>query len=93
MLDLIDGETGLIGTIEYCIGAQRLPASHTTPDPATNQRLLREMVNHGCLSVVMEVSSHALAQKRVAFIDYDIAIFTQLTSEHLDYHQTLSFFY
>ncbi len=89
LLDLIDGETGLIGTIEYCIGAQRLPASHTTPDPATNQRLLREMVNHGCLSVVMEVSSHALAQKRVAFIDYDIAIFTQLTSEHLDYHQTM----
>lgn len=89
LLDSLYGVAGLIGTIEYFIGSQRLQATRTTPDVTTNQRLLREMVNHECRSVVMEVSSHALMQGRVDYINYDIAVFTQLTAEHLDYHGTM----
>ena len=71
------GPCGLIGTIEYIVGRQRYPATHTTPDVITNHKMLREMVSQGCRSAVMEVSSHALDQGRVDQIDYDVAIFLQ----------------
>lgn len=80
---------GLIGTIEYIIGSHRYRATHTTPDALTNQRLMKEMLLSGCKAAVMEVSSHGLSQKRVAQIDYDAAIFTNLSPEHLDYHLTM----
>lgn len=80
---------GLIGTIEYIVGANRYQASHTTPDVITNQKLLREMVKQGCRAAVMEVSSHALDQGRVDQIEYDVAIFSNLTLDHLDYHKTM----
>lgn len=83
------GTCGLIGTIEYIVGKQRYQATHTTPDVVTNQKLLGEMVDQGCRSAVMEVSSHALDQGRVDQIDYDVAIFTNLTLDHLDYHGTM----
>lgn len=89
LLDEIDGPCGVIGTVEYIVGKHRLPATHTTPDACSNQKMLREMVLQGCRSVVMEVSSHALDQQRVSNIDFDVAIFTNLTSEHLDYHGTI----
>lgn len=89
LLDRFRGPCGLIGTIEYLIGKHAYRATHTTPDVSTNQKLLREMIHEGCRSAVMEVSSHALDQKRVAEISYDVAIFTNLTPEHLDYHPSM----
>lgn len=80
---------GLIGTVEYEIGSRAIPASRTTPEAPALQGYLAQMVNAQCKSVVMEVSSHSLIQKRVACIDYDIGIFTNLTRDHLDYHQTM----
>lgn len=89
ILDNLGTKPGLIGTIEYDVGSNRYQASKTTPDVIMNQKLLREMVRSGCQSCVMEVSSHALDQKRVMNIEFDIAVFTNLTHEHLDYHKTM----
>lgn len=89
LLDQFFGPCGLIGTIEYIVGGQRYLATHTTPDVTTNHRLLSEMVSQGSQSAVMEVSSHALDQGRVDKIDFDVAIFSNLTLEHLDYHGTI----
>lgn len=89
LLESFFGPSGLIGTIEYLIGAKRLPAVRTTPDVITNQHLLRSMVDQGCHSVVMEVTSHALMQGRVDRIGFDVTVFTQLTWDHLDYHGTM----
>ena len=81
------GETsGLIGTIAFRMGRTSRPATHTTPDALELNRLLREMVEAGCTSCAMEVSSHALDQDRVRALGYDIAVFTNLTRDHLDYH-------
>lgn len=80
---------GLIGTIEYIIGNVRYKATRTTPDVSSTHRLLREMVLQGCTSAVMEVTSHALDQGRVAQADFDVGIFSNLTLDHLDYHQTM----
>lgn len=81
--------TGLIGTIEYIIGQQRYQAIRTTPDVLSNQKMLREMCRQGCEAAVMEVTSHALDQGRVSNIDFDVAVFTNLTIDHLDYHGTM----
>lgn len=89
LLDKLEGNCGLIGTIEYIIGQHRYQATRTTPDVSTNQKMLREMVNQGCRNAVMEVTSHALDQGRVENIDFDAAIFTNLTLDHLDYHRTM----
>jgi UDP-N-acetylmuramoyl-L-alanyl-D-glutamate--2,6-diaminopimelate ligase len=84
------GETiGLIGTVRYEAGARILPSSRTTPEGSDLQELLAQMRDAGCRRVVMEVSSHALQQGRVAPIDFATAIFTNLTQDHLDYHQTM----
>lgn len=89
LLDTLDGTCGLIGTIEYIIGMHRYQASRTTPDASSNQKMLREMVLQGCQSAVMEVTSHALDQGRVANIEFDAAVFTNLSLDHLDYHGTM----
>lgn len=89
LLDELEGPCGLIGTIEYIIGQHRHQATRTTPDAATTQKLLREMSLQGCPSAVMEVTSHALDQHRVDCINFDTAVFTNLTLDHLDYHQTM----
>jgi UDP-N-acetylmuramoyl-L-alanyl-D-glutamate--2,6-diaminopimelate ligase len=89
LLDRFLGPCGLIGTIEYIVGEQRYQATHTTPDVASNHKMLREMVNQGCRSAVMEVTSHALDQGRVDKIDFDVAIFSNLTLDHLDYHGSM----
>lgn len=89
---LYDGlgfSSGLIGTVEYIVGQHRLPAVLTTPDAITNQKLLREMVKCGHKAAVMEVSSHGLAQGRSSHIDFNLALFTNLTQDHLDYHGTM----
>lgn len=89
LLDAFHGPCGLIGTIEYIIGAHRYQATRTTPDVISNQKMLREMLSQGCRSAVMEVTSHALDQGRVENIEYDVVLFTNLTVDHLDYHQTM----
>lgn len=89
LLDAFKGPCGLIGTIEYIVGDCRYPATRTTPDVTTNHKLLKDMLHQGCRSAVMEVTSHALKQGRVDRIDFDVAIFSNLTWDHLDYHITM----
>lgn len=89
LFDSVGMNCGLVGTIEYLIGDHSVRATHTTPDVTTNQKLLREMVNHDCRAAVMEVTSHALHQGRVREIPFDVGIFTNLSPEHLDYHKTM----
>ena len=72
---------------ENRIGPRALPAERTTPDALQLQKLLRQMADAGCQAVVMEVSSHALALQRVAGIEFDQAVFTNLTQDHLDFHK------
>jgi len=80
---------GLIGTIAYMVGDDRRFAPFTTPEAPEFQSLLREMLEEGCSHVVTEVSSHALAQKRVDHTRFSVAVFTNLTREHLDFHQDM----
>lgn len=87
-LSRLDIKTGLIGTIEARIGREAAPVTHTTPDAIELQALLRRMADADCTHVVMEVSSHALEQDRVHEVDFDIAVFTNLTRDHLDYHSS-----
>lgn len=89
ILDHACGPCGLIGTIEYIIGPHRYKATRTSPDVASTHKLLREMVLQGCPNAIMEVTSHALDQNRVDQIDFDVAVFTNLTLDHLDYHLTM----
>jgi UDP-N-acetylmuramoyl-L-alanyl-D-glutamate--2,6-diaminopimelate ligase len=77
---------GLAGTIVYRVGDEERPAHRTTPEASDMQQLLREMVDRGCGACVMEVSSHALALKRVDGIRFAAAVFTNLTRDHLDFH-------
>ncbi len=81
--------SGLIGTVRYQIADRILPATRTTPESADLQELLAQMVNAGCKAAVMEVSSHALAQERTRGLQWDVAIFTNLTQDHLDFHRTM----
>ncbi len=78
---------GLIGTIENRLEEKTFKTAHTTPESADLQKLLATMCNDGARFVVMEVSSHALALDRVRKCEYDIAVFTNLTQDHLDFHQ------
>lgn len=77
---------GLVSTVQNHIGTAIVPATHTTPDAVSLQRLFREMADAGCSHVFMEVSSHAIHQHRIAGIEFDGAIFTNITHDHLDYH-------
>jgi len=88
------GRSGaLVGTIEYHVAGKVLPAPHTTPESLDLQRLFCDTVAAGGTEVVMEVSSHALAQGRTYGIPFDVAVFTNLTRDHLDYHQTMEKYY
>ncbi len=77
---------GVLGTLGYGLYGKLAPASHTTPDAIRVQRLLAEQRAAGARFAAMEVSSHALAQGRVAALDFDVAVLTNLTRDHLDYH-------
>ncbi|HWR43279.1 UDP-N-acetylmuramoyl-L-alanyl-D-glutamate--2,6-diaminopimelate ligase [Sporomusa sp.] len=81
-------KVGLIGTIQTLIDDKVLPVKNTTPDVIELQSTLSEMVNSGMEYAVMEVSSHALALGRVAGCEFDVAVFTNMTQDHLDFHQT-----
>ena len=80
---------GLIGTVRYEIGERILPAIRTTPESLDLQELLAQIANAGCKAAAMEVSSHALAQERTRGIEWDVAVFTNLTQDHLDFHRTM----
>jgi UDP-N-acetylmuramoyl-L-alanyl-D-glutamate--2,6-diaminopimelate ligase len=77
---------GVLGTIVYRIGAEEREATRTTPESADVQQMLREMVSRDCRACAMEVSSHALAQRRVDEVRFAAGVFTNLTRDHLDYH-------
>jgi len=89
MLHAAGIKTGLLGTIRYEIGDRVIPAARTTPEALEIQQMLAQMVKAGCKACVMEVSSHALDQKRTIGVEFDVAIFTNLTRDHLDYHGTM----
>ncbi|MBQ2448582.1 MAG: UDP-N-acetylmuramyl-tripeptide synthetase [Peptococcaceae bacterium] len=82
-------KTGLVGTIHNRIGDRILEGSRTTPEALELQQLFAQMVEEGIGYAVMEVSSHALELQRVACCDFDVAVFTNLTQDHLDYHVTM----
>ena len=86
ILERAGRKTGLIGTVKNMVGSVKYPANLTTPDPFELQGLFAKMVEAGCECCVMEVSSQALAQERVYGLHYEIAVFTNLTQDHLDYH-------
>src|SRR6201997_3244008 len=82
-------KSALIGTIEYHVAGRTYPAPHTTPEALELARLFQEALGQGATDAVMEVSSHALAQQRIFGVPFDVAVFTNLTRDHLDYHKTM----
>ena len=80
---------GLVGTVRYEIGERVLPAIRTTPESLDLQELLAQIASAGCKAAAMEASSHALAQDRTRGLEWDVAVFTNLTQDHLDFHGTM----
>src|ERR1700751_1409094 len=89
MLTAAGRKSALIGTIEYHVAGKLYAAPHTTPEALELARLFNEALGQGANEAVMEVSSHALAQQRVFGVPFDVAAFTNLTRDHLDYHMTM----
>lgn len=88
-----EAPVGLIGTVRYDVGRRTFPAFRTTPEALDCFALMDQMRNVGCESAVMEVSSHGIEQERVWGIPYETAVFTNLTQDHLDYHETFEAYY
>jgi UDP-N-acetylmuramoyl-L-alanyl-D-glutamate--2,6-diaminopimelate ligase len=84
----LDYRCGLISTVENMIAGTVIPSTHTTPDPVSLNVLLKQMVDEGCEYAFMEVSSHAVHQRRIAGLEFAGAIFSNITHDHLDYHKT-----
>jgi UDP-N-acetylmuramoyl-L-alanyl-D-glutamate--2,6-diaminopimelate ligase len=84
-----DQRVGLIGTINYDLGARTVPSFRTTPESVDIYGMMAQMRDAGCRHAVMEVSSHGIDQQRVLGLQFSAAVFTNLTRDHLDYHQTL----
>ena len=82
-------KVGLVGTIGNLVDDEFIPAEHTTPEAPDLQAMFAQMVQRGLTHVVMEVSSHAIDQKRISGEDFDVGVFTNLTQDHLDYHKTM----
>ncbi|MDB6053394.1 MAG: UDP-N-acetylmuramoylalanyl-D-glutamate--2,6-diaminopimelate ligase [Verrucomicrobiales bacterium] len=89
MLEEAGIKAGLISTIHYELGERVIPSHRTTPEALDIQHMLAQMIRTGCTACVMEVSSHALEQKRVEGIEFDVCLFTNLSQDHLDYHGTM----
>jgi UDP-N-acetylmuramoyl-L-alanyl-D-glutamate--2,6-diaminopimelate ligase len=89
MLTAEGRKSALIGTIEYHVAGKVFPAPHTTPEALELARIFNTALSQGATDAVMEVSSHALAQERVFGVPFDVAVFTNLTRDHLDYHKTM----
>ena len=86
-------KTGLISTVRYDVGKRTLPAYRTTPESVDIHSLLSQMLQSGCSRAVMEVSSHGIDQKRVHGLALDVAVFLNLTQDHLDYHASMESYY
>jgi len=82
-------KVGLIGTMEILIGDYAIPAERTTPESLDLQKLFAQMRDAGCEYVIMEVSSHAIALDRIGGVHFEVAAFTNLTEDHLDFHKTM----
>jgi len=93
LCESVQMRAGLIGTIRYEIGDRILPAPRTTPESLDLQDLLYQIRSAGCRAVAMEVSSHALDQGRTRRVEFDTAIFTNLTQDHLDFHKTMEAYF
>jgi len=93
ILRAADEPAGLLSTVDYQVGRRVIPAARTTPEAPLLQCLLSQMVNAECRTAVMEVSSHSLDQKRTTGIDFDVAAFTNLTRDHLDYHGSMDAYF
>ncbi len=89
ILETAGHKVGLIGTIQNLVGEKVLPSKNTTPDAYEMNSLFSLMVEEKCEYVVMEISSHALDQKRIYGVEFEVAMFTNLTQDHLDYHKTM----
>ncbi len=89
ILDKMGYKTGMVGTVCNMICDKVLPANVTTPEPLALMSLFADMVKADVQYVVMEVSSHSLTQKRVCGLEFESAVFTNLTQDHLDYHKTM----
>ncbi|RRJ91894.1 UDP-N-acetylmuramoyl-L-alanyl-D-glutamate--2,6-diaminopimelate ligase [Paenimyroides tangerinum] len=83
-------QVGLLSTVKVMIGQENFPATHTTPDSISINKYLAQMVDTGCQYCFMEVSSHGIAQKRTAALDFNGGLFTNLSHDHLDYHKTFA---
>ncbi len=81
-------KTGLVGTIKNLIGDRELKAEHTTPEASDLQQLFTQMLAEGVSHVVMEISSHAIVLERILGSEYDLGVFTNITQDHLDFHET-----
>ena len=88
-----DQRVGLIGTINYDLGARTVPSFRTTPESLDIYGMMAQMRDAGCRQTVMEVSSHGIDQQRVLGLQFGAAVFTNLTRDHLDYHQTLEAYF
>ncbi|MCU0580187.1 MAG: UDP-N-acetylmuramoyl-L-alanyl-D-glutamate--2,6-diaminopimelate ligase, partial [Desulfobacterota bacterium] len=93
LLQTAEIKTGVLGTIEYRCGGRTWPAPVTTPESLDLHGYLAEMVREGATHVVMEVSSHALAQGRCRGLTFEVGLFTNLTQDHLDYHRDMESYY
>ncbi|HKQ04240.1 MAG TPA: UDP-N-acetylmuramoyl-L-alanyl-D-glutamate--2,6-diaminopimelate ligase [Blastocatellia bacterium] len=88
-----EGTSAMFGTIQHRVGDQAATAHHTTPEAADIQRMLAQAVAAGCRSAVMEVSSHAIELHRADGLKFAVAVFSNLTRDHLDYHQTMESYF
>jgi UDP-N-acetylmuramoyl-L-alanyl-D-glutamate--2,6-diaminopimelate ligase len=93
ILDRADMPCGRLGTVSYRVGNEERDAPHTTPEAPDLQRLLREVVDRGCRACAIEVSSHALALRRVDATRFSAAVFTNLTRDHLDFHRDMETYF
>ena len=93
ILDAADLKAGMLGTVAYRVGGEDREASRTTPEAPDVQQLLSEMLERGCRSAVMEVSSHALSLKRVDGMRFAAAVFSNLTRDHLDFHEDMEAYF
>src|SRR6478752_3216905 len=93
LLNAANRKTVLVGTIEYHVAGETRPSVHTTPESRDLFELMAEGVTRGAMELVTEVSSHGLDQGRAMGISFDVAIFTNLTRDHLDYHGTMEKYY
>jgi UDP-N-acetylmuramoyl-L-alanyl-D-glutamate--2,6-diaminopimelate ligase len=93
IIRVAEGTSAMFGTISHRVGEEAVTAQHTTPESADIQRMLARAVAAGCRSAVMEVSSHAIELRRADALKFAVAVFTNLTRDHLDYHKTMDAYF